>query len=105
MGLKIEGCTRILGTGRSFHEAFSRFALGSSADKEESVGWDCLSTTILAGLRRQDWPITALSLDHRRNREILGKGAGGDCRQAESSDLGYGYSRGPDVGGRMKADA
>ena len=29
----------------------------------------------------------------------------GDCRQAESSDLGHGYFRGPDIGGRMKSGA
>jgi hypothetical protein len=29
----------------------------------------------------------------------------GDCRQAESSDLGCGYFCGPNVGGRMKSDA
>ena len=34
-----------------------------------------------------------------------GQGDVGDCRQAESSDLGCGYFHSPDVGGRMKSNA
>ena len=45
--------------------------LGSSANKEEPIYWDYLSTKILARLCRQDWPITAPFLDHQSRRGSL----------------------------------
>jgi hypothetical protein len=54
-GILEESLAQYATAGRTVRpRGFLTIWLGSSANKEEPVGWDCLSTTILAGLCRQD---------------------------------------------------
>jgi hypothetical protein len=46
-----------------YPRGFLAICFGSGANKEEPISWDCLSTTVLARLYRQDWLIIAPSLN------------------------------------------